>query len=146
MMTFLKKLFAPKKKKLICGGETFCEVVDNHGRIVAKLYYERPNYDMKISYIYELQSVGSDKARLKELSIEKSMSKQCHDLVMNECCIPFAEKIFKRSQGYITQDKEPIETLEPKIQFEFIKSYYAHNLIDMVTIAFGVNESVKKNN
>ena len=146
MLNLIKKTFSPKKKKLICGGEAFCEVVDNLGRSVGKLYYERPNYDMKISYIYELQSVGNDRGKLKLLSTEAPTSKQCHDILMSECCMPFAEKIFVKSEGYTTKDGENIEDLNKEQQFDFIKTYYAHNLIDMVTIAFGINETVKKNN
>lgn len=143
MLRWIKGLFTPKQK-LICGGQGCCEVVDSLDRPIAWLYYNRPDSETKMDYIYDVENIANNKSRLKEISVEKNTGKQAYDMVINELCVPYAEKVFVRCKGYVDEEKKSIDNLSKELQFNYLKTYYTHNLVDMVVNAFAINEKVKK--
>lgn len=146
MIKWIKGLFT-KKKSLICGGVGRCAVVDNLDREIGNIYFDRPTSKQKMDYIYDVENVANNKSKLKELSSEgngDSVSKKAYEVVINELCIPHAEKVFNKCDGYTDSDGNEISKLTREEQFNFLKEYYAHNLVDMVVCAFSIDEKIKK--
>jgi hypothetical protein len=108
------------------------------------MWFMRPDSEMRLNYVYEMQEGISSEENLKKIKASKNRPKACHSLIVNEIAIPFAEKIFIRSEGYVADDGKPLETKSRVEQFEHLKKYHSHNLADMTAKAFEVDGTVKK--
>jgi len=145
-MKWLKKLFA-RKPQMICGGTGCVAVCDRLGREMARLYFRRPESDEILTYVYEQQNaiVGKE-SKLRELQSinqDKQLNKM-HEMLVHDFYLPWAEKIFIRSEGYLDGDKKSIDKTDAPEQFAILKRFYSHNLIDMTVAAFEREGSVKK--
>lgn len=145
MFNKIVKLFAGKPRPLMMGGVGCCEVVDRLDRVVGKLYFKRPNSQQKIDYIYDVENVANNQSKLKELGKTDNPSRNSYNYVIYELCVPYAEEIFEKAEGYrLEGGKEFIDLLPREKQLEYLKQYYMHNLIDMVVQAYAIEERVKK--
>jgi len=144
-MLKILSIFA-KKVSPSCGAEESVNVVDRFGRTVARLFYRQPSGDMRLEYIDcriglldESESISS----IKNAGAGHE-TKAIYKLYRDELFLPFAERIFIRSEGYRTDNNKPVDVLSKSEQFEWLKKYYPDNLSDMTVIAFEPKYSVKK--
>jgi len=143
MLLWLKQILT-RPKSLRCGGERCCAVVDHLGREVAQLWYNAPTANDILQYTYELQTgLAAKETRLDEIQSAKNKPLKCHEILWRDLTLPWARKIFTRAAGYMVDGKK-IDLLSGERQLEVLEKYYAHNLTDMVSIAFQVQSAVKK--
>lgn len=151
MLKLLKKFIASifyNKRQYVCGGEGHIEVVDKMRRVISKLYYNRPTSDMRLNYTYNYQDISSRDDHLREIKEDKEKGgntiKKIQELLERDLFLPEAEKIFSFSEGYLDNNRKLIDTLSKKKQFEIIKKYYRHHLIQMVALAYEDTSTFKK--
>ena len=137
-----------KKRQYICGGEGHIEVVDKMGRVISKLYYNRPTSDMRLNYTYNYQDISSRDDHLREIKEDKEKGgntiKKIQELLERDLFLPEAEKIFSFSEGYFDNNRKLIDALAKKKQLEIIKKYYRHHLVQMVNLAYEDTSTFKK--
>ena len=147
MLRLLKRLFN-NKRNLICGGIGCIEVSDNLGRVVSRLYFNRPDSDMRLNYTYNYQDISSHDEHLKEIKEDKerggSTARKIHEILERDLFLPEAEKVFHSCEGYFDSDKKSIDKLSKDKQFAFLNKYYRHHLVQMVTIAYDDAAKFKK--
>ena len=132
---------------MTCGGVGCVAVCDRLGREVARIYFRRPTSDEILTYVYEQQNIiGGSEARLREIQATKAEKQvnKIHDLLVKDFYLPWAEKIFARCEGYTDGDGKSLDKSEIKKQFEALKKYHSHSLVDMTAVAFEREGSVKK--
>jgi len=132
---------------MICGGSGSVAVCDRLGREVATLYFRRPDSDEILSYVYEQQNaIGGNEAKLRELQNTKTEKQvnRMHEMLVHDFYLPWAEKIFIRCEGYTDSNGKALDKAPKEQQFEALKKYYSHNLVDMTAFAFEREGSVKK--
>lgn len=148
ILNFFKRIFAPRQKPFICGGIGVIEVVDSLGRVKSKLYYTRPDSDMKLNYTYEYQNITANEKQLREIKTDKdkggNVPKKIHEIIERELFIPYAEKIFVKCEGYYTSDKKCIDYKTKEEQLKTMKKYYSNHLVSMVANAFTEDSRYKK--
>lgn len=148
MWKWIKRFFTPQKN-FICGGEGFIEFVDALGRVKSKIYFMRPDSDMRLNYAHEYQDKTANDKQLREIKADQdkggNTSKKIYQIIIRDLFLPYAEKIFSRSEMYCDENRKPIDNWEKEKQFALIKKYYSHHLINMVTTAFGDDSTLKKN-
>ena len=147
-MKWLKKLFSPPPAKMICGGVGHIEIVDNLGRVKSKLYYTRPDSDMKLNYTYEYQHITANEGQLREIKAVQdkggSTPKKIHEIIERDLFLPWAEKIFVECLGYYDNNNKLLDHKEKKIQLNMLKKFYSNHLVAMVSNAFLDNSCYKK--
>jgi hypothetical protein len=125
------------------GGEGLCEVVIA-GKVCGTIRYRRPTSDEKLTYSYELQHGLGTEAQLKELAKAGDKARKCHEMMIRDISIPFAKKIFLGCEGFIDVSGKAIGELPADEQFNRVKEYYSHALVDLVAIAYTTEGAVKK--
>jgi len=144
MIRWLRGLFSQKTKP-ICGGQGRCDVVDGLGRVVAKIWFARPDSDLQLEYVYAMQESLSNQKEILKFSKSSGGVKEFHKDVYLNKTIPFAKKIFIKSEGYKTDTGEDVGLLESDEQFNHIRDFHIHHLADVVSVAFSNVYAVKKN-
>lgn len=148
--TVLRKFFSliisvfVKKDRLYCGGSNLCEVTDRLGRVLCKIYYTRPDTDMVLEYVYAMQTCLTDETDVEKLISSKEKGFTFHKEIYLKTILPFAEKIFLRSEGYLDENGKKIDKQEKDVQYQYIKKYFSSHLAQLVTIAYSQEYSVKK--
>lgn len=150
-MQWLRKIFSlflGRKHKFICGGIGHIDVVDNLGRIISQLYFNRPDSDMRLNYTYKYQDISSHDEHLREIDEDKKKggdsTKKIHQIIERDLFLPEAENIFSHSKGYLDSDNEIIDFLPKEKQFEILKKYWRHHLVSMVSLAYEDASNFKK--
>ena len=150
-MQLFNKLFGwlfVNKRNYVCGGVGYIEVCDKLGRVVSKLYFNRPDSDMRLNYSYEYQDISSRDDHLREIKEDKekggNTAKKIHEILERDLFIPEAEKIFSHCEGYLDGGRKLIDNLSKKKQLDFLKKYFRHHLVQMVTLAYDDASSFKK--
>jgi len=132
---------------MICGGVGCVAVLDRLNREVARIYFRRPNSEEILTYVYEQQNiVGDSESRLREIQQTKSDKQvnKIHEVLVRDFYLPWAEKIFVRCEGYVDSNGKSLDTAGDKAQFDALKKYHSHSLVDMTAFAFEREGSVKK--
>lgn len=127
----------------VCGGEGAIEVIKN-GKFCGIIYYRRPTSDEKLDYFYCMQKEIGTELQLKEIKNAKDKNKKCHEIILRDVSIPFAEKIFLRAEKFKGDKDNTIESKTPSKQFELLKLYWSNILVDLVSIAYEIEGIVKK--
>ena len=150
-MRLFNKLFGwlfGNKRNYVCGGVGYIEVTDRLGRVVSGLYFNRPDSDMRLNYSYEYQDISSKDVQLKEIKEDKekggNTAKKIHEILERDLFIPEAEKIFSHCEGYLDGGRKIIDNLSKEKQFDFLKKYFRHHLVQMVTLAYDDASTFKK--
>jgi len=140
------KRFFNKKKSLVLGGKRSVSVTDWLDREIGRIYYEVPESDMVLEYVYEMQKgLADDKSKIKEISDAENKALSCHKIVWRELSLPYAKKVFLGAEVYKLQSGEDISSVSVEDQFNHIKKYCSNHLSDMCSIAFSQEGKVKKN-
>lgn len=148
-MQLLKKILSPfarPNKSFTCGGEGLITVTDIYGRISAKIWYDRPTSEMIMTYAWELSQITNDESNLKQIKDSENKMSEMHKVLWDKVMLPYAEKVFLRSVGYVDKNGEPIDRLTSQEQFEIIKKFNAHHLAQMAEKVFSSGVIVKKKN
>ena len=146
MTNWIKKLFT-KRKYIVCGGVACCEVTDKYGKVMAEIWYRRPTSDEVFNYMYDVQFGLASESNVKELSGEKSIkerAKKCHEIMLRDLSLPYAELIFDHCIGFYDDKLKDVFQLSKEEQFAFLGKYRSHNLIDLVIKAFETDGTLKK--
>ena len=131
-----------KKEKIHCGGEGCIEVKKKDSLFSkAYLYYERPTYELILQYEWDYTNFLQSDTERKAL--EKAQ-KESYAMVAKKIFLPYAKKIFLRSNGFVDGKGNFIDHLSVVEQFEHIEKYRGYTLIDMATKAFQVDVTSKK--
>lgn len=143
----IKKIigFFSEKRILPCGGDGCCEAINEFGKVVTKLYYRRPTSDERLGYLLDYHKFETDAGKLKKISKDDPV-KSTTDIIWKTVHIPWAEKIFVGSEGYLAEDKTPLEKKSVIDQFKCLKKYYANHLAGMCDTVFVPELSIKKKN
>lgn len=141
-MKIIQRIFS-KKKKLTAGGLGRCDVCDGLGRTVAKMWYRRPDGNMKFDYIYNCQEKILTESQIKEIAKDNT-ERRTSEIIARDLFIPYAEQIFEKSEGYDDNGK-CVDKYSREEQFEYLKKNWPHHLIQMVSLAYNDETSIKKN-
>jgi hypothetical protein len=143
MFQWITKIL-PRKKSFVCGGEGCIEFADSNKKTIGKIWYRKPTSDMILDYTYQSLNGLSSESNLRELESSKKKEKTCHEIMIRDLCIPFAGKVYLRCEGFVTEDKKPLEQLERDEQLAYLIKWQSHMVVQMVMIAFAVDSVVKK--
>lgn len=127
----------------MCGGEGAIDVVVNH-KVCGTIRYRRPTSDEKLDYLFQTQKGLGSESQLKEIKNSDNKDKKCFEILIRDLSIPFAKKIFISAEIFLDDNGEPIENNKNDKQFELLKTYWSHALVDMVAIAYAAEGVVKK--
>jgi hypothetical protein len=144
MKKFIRYLFR-HKTRLNCGGEGYCVIKDFYGREMGRLYYQRPDSDMRFDYTYALMNSLATEPRLREIESAVDKTKKSHEIMIRDLSLPFAQKLFVRSEGYKDDAGRKLEAMSKEEQFKHIAKYYVHHFISMVSEVFTPESVLKKN-
>ena len=129
--------------QLICGGDGVIEIIVSN-KVCGVIRYRRPTSDEKLDYLYQLQKGIGTELQLKEIQSANDKSKKCHEIMVRDLSIPFAEKIFLGSELFRDDHGKTIDNQPLNKQFDTLKTYWSHALVDMVAIAYATEGVVKK--
>jgi len=138
------KNFVRRKKNPRCGGIAFVEVVNGYGQLVAKLFYRIPTYKEILQYEYQYSNIFESISQLREIKKSEKTTEKVFDALMDELFYPYAKKIFEYSEGYLDKNKKYIDSKTKSEQFDFIREYFGHHLVDMVSVAYKIDTTCKK--
>lgn len=144
MFKWFKKRFI-KRKPFQCGGLAHVRITDSLDRTIAKIYYRRPTSEEILNLSWELAKIESDKEVVSEIDGAKNKMLAIHSELIKKIYVPFAEKVFEGVAGEIESNGEKIETLSKAQQFESLKNYYSHVIVDFCSVAYQKEGIVKKN-
>lgn len=133
-----------KNAPIKCGGTGRCDIVNDWGKVVGCVVYSRPDSAMKRSYMYDVQHGLATEPNLKLLDKEKNKDQKIHELVIRDLAIPYSEKIFIQAEGIMCGDGKDINTKPKHEQFEILKQYHDHILVQLVDVAYRVEGILKK--
>jgi len=136
-------LFKKKKNSLICGGVGEIEIVGQFNKYLGSIFYKRPEYSDKLAFELEFQAHKLDEVSLKKINQSSDAIIQTHNEIADKLYMPYAEKIFLRSEGF-KDNKKPLSNYSRGKQFQILSKYYKNCLIELVESVFRVSTRSKK--
>ena len=146
MLSLLNRLLNARTNAIPCGGEIRFDILDMSNRLIASIWLLRPDSAMKLNFVYETQNGLSSESNLRELqnTPKEDKAKKCHEIMWRDLCIPFARKLFVRSNGFNDENGKPLSILPKENQLQVIEKWYTNVLVDAVLYAFNDGLHVKK--
>ena len=130
------------KKPIKCGGVGCIEVsVKKPFGRKGYLYFNYPTYEEILKFEWNYTNWLQNDTERTALNKAKDES---YAMAAKKLFIPFAKKIFIRSENFTDDKGNSIDELPIEEQFNILQKYYGYTLVDMATEAFKVQLESKK--